>query len=99
MSKLPKGWEHWDIGSVNDNRPVRCDGCGWEGREDDLDEIVDFHARVMPGEIVPAGQCPNPVMDSKDGEYDCGCLVHYTDVEVAYRWAPGVLDKIVEATE
>lgn len=99
MTKLPKGWHSYDIGCSNSNRPVRCDSCGWEGLENDLDDINDLYERVMPGEIMPAGQCANTVSCSRDGEYRCGALVHYTDIIVAYRLAPNVLEQIVEATE
>lgn len=98
MSKLPKGWEDYDIGCCDSNRPVRCDACGWEGREEDTDDIVDLYERVMAGEIMPPGQCPGEVLCSKDGASKCGALVHYTDVQVAWRRTPNVLEKIVEAT-
>lgn len=98
--KLPKGWHSYDIGCSNRNRPVSCDDCGWEGLEDDLDTIDDLYERVGAGEIMPAGQCANEVESDIAAEYvRCGALVHYSDVEVAYRLKPNILDQIVEATE
>jgi hypothetical protein len=48
---------------------VECQHCGWTGTEDDmprqLAEVPDLLERVAPGEIVPAGECP-----------ECGCLCH-----------------------
>lgn len=44
---------------------VACDNCDWEGDDDDLAQIDDIFERVEPGEIMPAGQCPN-----------CGSLCH-----------------------
>jgi len=40
----------------------RCGNCGWTGPESalrcGLTEIEDFWSRVDPGEVVPAGECP-----------------------------------------
>lgn len=35
-----------------------CQNCAWRGQTSDLKEIKDFHERVMPGEPVPSGECP-----------------------------------------
>jgi len=42
-----------------------CAECNWTGPGTAMDEITDFQERVAPGEICPAGQCP-----------ECGVLVH-----------------------
>lgn len=100
MSKLPKGWSSYDPKAGRDGRPVSCDNCDWKGVAEDLDEIDDLYCRVDGGEIMPAGQCPAIVVYSDNGETGpCGCLVHYSDVIVAFREAPNILEKIVEATE
>jgi hypothetical protein len=96
MSKPPKGWQGWDPCSDDKNRPVECGNCGWTGREDEVDEYIpDLSERIDAGMIVPVGCCTAP----RGGTYLCGSLVYYTDVEIIYRRKPGVLDKIVEATE
>lgn len=41
----------------------RCDNCDYEG--DQLNTIKDIFDRVDPGELMPAGECP-----------ECGALVH-----------------------
>lgn len=49
-----------------DERPVICGNCDWEGTTATCNpDITDFEQRVAPGEIMPAGQCP-----------ECGALVH-----------------------
>lgn len=96
--KLPKNWESYDPCTGRERRPVSCDNCEWSGTDDELEEIDDLECRVDPGEIMPAGQCPGQVEwdDGKIGP--CGCLVHFSDVIVAFREVPNVLEKIVEAT-
>jgi hypothetical protein len=47
---------------------VACADCAWTGRERDCGEIVSLPQRVAPGEIMPAGECP-----------ECGALCHLVD--------------------
>ena len=42
-----------------------CQNCSKRWREDALKEIKHFWQRVNPGEICPAGECP-----------DCGAVCH-----------------------
>ncbi len=35
-----------------------CDNCDWEGGEEKLDDVCDLFERVHPGDVMPAGQCP-----------------------------------------
>ena len=35
-----------------------CRDCGWTGPAQDTRELRDFWDRVMPGDTMPAGQCP-----------------------------------------
>ena len=94
---LPNGWSEYDPCTGNSNRPVQCDNCQWKGFEDDVPDgvwgIKDICERVDGGMIVPVGVCPAII-----GDYSCGSLVYYTDVQIMYRPAPTILDKIVEAT-
>lgn len=57
---------------------VRCDNCDWVGTEDDMGrqahEIPKLFQRIAPGEIVPAGECP-----------ECECLCHPV-VNAATGW-------------
>lgn len=103
-SKLPKGWSDYDVCMSDRNRPVKCGDCRWEGHENDLEDdglwgIRDIYNRIDAGSVVPAGQCPAIHTDSKNGDYECGALVYYDDVEIIYRRKPNILDQIVEATE
>jgi hypothetical protein len=95
-------WQSYDPCGSDTNRPVVCGDCGWEGREDDvlesIWEIDSLLERVSPGEILPVGTCPEIHSCSKDGDYPCRALVHYSDVDVAFR-KTSVLDQIVEALE
>jgi hypothetical protein len=50
---------------TNPNDRVACEDCGWKGTARELGSISDFAERVFPGEICPAGECP-----------DCGALAH-----------------------
>ena len=94
--ELPKGWTDHDPCGGNSNRPVECGQCDWRGHEGDVDDFIpDFSQRVDPGMIVPAGVCPKMHLCSKDGIYPCGSLVYFSDVEIAYRPTPTILDKIV----
>lgn len=43
----------------------QCRNCNWHGSVDKADPVHDMWSRVLPGEIMPAGDCP-----------DCGALVH-----------------------
>jgi len=46
--------------------PAECAACGWKGDAIDVEcAIADFGDRVAPGEICPAGECP-----------ECGALAH-----------------------
>lgn len=36
----------------------RCEDCGWTGDMHDMHCIDDLEQRVMPGELMAAGQCP-----------------------------------------
>lgn len=42
----------------HDNLPVACNNCVWKGRMQDVNPIRDLDDRISPGEIVPAGECP-----------------------------------------
>jgi predicted RNA-binding Zn-ribbon protein involved in translation (DUF1610 family) len=51
------------------SKPIHCDNCDWEGDLDGddytvLGHVEDLEVRINPGEIVPAGECP-----------DCGALL------------------------
>ena len=48
--------------------PVACEDCEWTGVAGDLGEVVDVQERIMAGEIVPAGECP-----------ECGTLAQLTN--------------------
>ncbi len=53
-------------GELPEDTPVRCDNCDWTGTSKDLNEwISDIQERIYPGEIVPAGECP-----------ECGACAH-----------------------
>lgn len=54
----------------NDDAPVHCDNCGWEGVAGDLVMVSDIQERLTPGYTVPAGQCP---------EAGCGALAYLTE--------------------
>lgn len=45
--------------------PVACESCRWIGRAGDTAVILDVEYRLVPGQIVPAGECPA-----------CGGLAH-----------------------
>jgi len=102
-NKLPRGWKEWDPHGGVARRPVECGDCGWEGFEDEVQEsafeLDSILERVGPGEIMPVGSCPAIRLPSHYGEPICRALVHYSDVIVAWRKKPNVLEKIVEATE
>lgn len=49
----------------------QCDECHWTGELDDVAAIDDVEERVAPGELHPAGQCP-----------ECGALISVNDEDV-----------------
>ena len=53
------------VGNYDEMSRVSCQCCDWTGRLDDLGEIKRLHERVAPGEVMPAGECP-----------ECGALAH-----------------------
>lgn len=63
------------------NALVTCEYCDWSGRYPALDMISDLEERVTPGEIVPAGECP-----------ECGSLAH---LDPPPEWSP--LAKLAQA--
>ena len=44
--------------SDTEARPVRCQNCDWTGTEDQTHELRDIWSRVEPGDVMPAGECP-----------------------------------------
>ena len=58
----------------------KCDGydgetdCTWQGRQEQMANIVDLDERVAVGELMAAGQCPN-----------CGNMFSVHDDEVPYH--------------
>lgn len=46
----------------------QCQNCDWNGPIHEAEPVHDIWSRVVPGEIMPAGDCP-----------DCGALVHLLD--------------------
>jgi hypothetical protein len=48
-----------------------CPQCNWTGTMDTIDYLHDMYERVAPGEIHPAGQCP-----------ECGALIEATDEDI-----------------
>jgi hypothetical protein len=64
-------------------------------------DMDDLHERISPGVQCPAGECPATVTsdDPHIGDHPCRSLVYYTDIEIAYRRTPNVLEQIVEAIE
>ena len=61
------------FGGDPDAVAVACSDCGWQGKATDTHIIEDFQERVSPGEIVPAGECP-----------ECGALAHLSSTP---EWA------------
>jgi hypothetical protein len=84
------------------DRPVECWECGWKGHESDVDmtlsDIKDLGERLTPGDPSPYGLCPSWISDDSTvpATFVCSCFVYYTDIQVAYRKMPDVLDRIVE---
>lgn len=70
----PDNGEGFDgyCGNCADKRNVSCDNCDWSGDIDDLKPIKDIYQRVAPGEVMPAGECP-----------ECGCLAHVEETDDA----------------
>ncbi len=52
----------------SDSAPVHCEDCDWTGTLADVDPIADIEQRISPGEIVPAGECP-----------ECGTLCYISE--------------------
>ena len=44
--------------SDSEGGPVRCQNCGWTGTEDQTNELRRSWERVQPGDVMPAGECP-----------------------------------------
>jgi hypothetical protein len=56
---------------ATDRTKVACEDCDWQGEACELEGISDFSERVAPGEICPAGECP-----------ECGALAHVAKARV-----------------
>jgi hypothetical protein len=48
-----------------------CPECEWQGHDDATDPIEYIHERIMPGELMAAGCCP-----------ECGALISVDDADV-----------------
>jgi hypothetical protein len=66
------GWVSVEVGEPVPGK-AKCDSCGTLWDEDELEPIADLHQRVVPGEIMPVGQCPDE---------DCGAVCHLIWEEV-----------------
>ena len=53
LRRIPTGDEPEDKG-----RPVTCQCCEWKGGENEVRELRDVWERVQPGDVMPAGECP-----------------------------------------
>ncbi len=51
--------------TIEEIAQAQCANCEWRGHPSQLKGIRDYHERVAPGEIAPAGECPA-----------CRCLAH-----------------------
>ena len=71
-----------------DATPCACQNCDWEGEACDLNGISDYEQRVSPGEITPAGECP-----------ECGALAHVADVPAAEESLSRFFVKVFESSE
>tara|TARA_B100000929_G_scaffold214052_1_gene171014 strand:+ start:8673 stop:10298 length:1626 start_codon:yes stop_codon:yes gene_type:complete len=60
------------IVTAANERKVACANCEWIGDEDECRPIEHISERVMPGEIMPAGECPK-----------CGAVAHIISDEDA----------------
>ena len=49
-----------------------CQNCGAEWEQDDLNPIQDIDQRVLPGEFMPGGECP-----------ECGAVCHSEEEIIA----------------
>jgi hypothetical protein len=89
------------------DRPVACGDCQWQGKESDLNEILEdipqLNERLTSGDPSPAGLCPNTDPDTcclgtsttgSDGV--CGSFVYFNDIEICYRVKPTVLEALAE---
>ena len=50
-----------------------CQDCGWHGPVEDTLEFRHLHERVLPGDVMPAGDCPEEGCGGAamlDGEHD-----------------------------
>ncbi len=63
----------------------KCPNCEWTGAEKDADPIQDIHARLEPGDIYPAGECPK-----------CGALVEPSATKPGERALRSLLDAVAE---
>ena len=61
------------VGNYDESSPVSCQCCDWTGRLGELGEIDRLYERVAPGEIMPAGECP-----------ECGALAHLDTTALDY---------------
>jgi hypothetical protein len=59
---------------ATDRTKVACEDCDWQGEACELEGISDFSERVAPGEICPAGECP-----------ECGALAHVAKPRVEIK--------------
>lgn len=49
----------------------KCEECGWTGTEGEMGELEAANERVLSGELMPAGECP-----------ECGALIEVADEDV-----------------
>lgn len=107
--KLPEGWTHNQHSALlasgvsnphEVDRPVKCDDCGWEGNQSDLQcsllTIPDLGERLCAGDPSPAGLCP----DLRGPDLvQCSGFTYFNDVVIAYRAKGSPLQQLADATE
>lgn len=74
---------------MTDDRHVACADCDWTGPESACPPLPDdsILERVGPGEIMPAGECP-----------ECGAVCHYPDnTEAQLRRLQGRAQELIDA--
>ena len=56
-SDMCPGQHEWNE-AADEGKAVECNDCSWRGHVDECKPIKHQHERVAPGEVAPAGECP-----------------------------------------
>jgi hypothetical protein len=80
--------------AIDVTKPISCQNCDARYTQDELDRIDDVHERILPGDTMPSGQCPEcgavcfPITPSPIAVMSIWTLVNHWDGDTSVGLYP-----------